>query len=101
MAVVGLVGTGMEVVDCMHVGKSQGVVTCRSTSRVRGDTLITPPSRCTALGRVEPELIGVPGKVLIQDATRRIRFVVHAAGWLHSMDALLLLLSKQLYRRPR
>ena len=26
-------------------------------------TGITPPSRCAALGRVEPELVGLPGKV--------------------------------------
>ena len=40
-----LVGAGMEVVDGMHAGRSQGcwshVVRCRSTSRVRGDTLMT------------------------------------------------------------
>ena len=60
MAMVGLVGAGMEVVDCMHAGQSR-------ESRVRGDavmTLITPLSRCTAQGRVEPELVGFPGKAL-------------------------------------
>ena len=49
-------------------------------------TLTTPdPSRCATLGRVEPESIGLHGKALTRDATRRFRFVVHAAGWLHSM----------------
>ena len=40
---------------------------------------------CAAPGRVEPELVGLPGKTLTQDSRRRLRFVVHAAGWLHSM----------------
>ena len=43
------------------------------------------PSRCAALGRVEPELVGLPGKVLTRDATRRLQYDVHAADWLHSM----------------
>ena len=41
---VGWAGTGMEVVDGMHAGQSQGgwshVCRCRSISRVRGDTLM-------------------------------------------------------------
>ena len=45
----------------------------------------TPPSMCAALGRVEPELVGLPRKAVALDATRRPRFIVHAAGWLHSM----------------
>ena len=48
-------------------------------------TLITPPSICTALGRVEPEMVGLPGKALLRDATIRLWFVVHAADWLHPM----------------
>ena len=52
---------------------------------MQGDTLMTPPSRYTALCRVEPGLIGLPGKALAPDGTRRLRFIVHAAGWLHSM----------------
>ena len=32
---------------------------------------------------VEPESICLPGKALARDATRRLRFVVRAAGWLH------------------
>ena len=43
---VGLVGVGMEMVDRKHAGQSQGgwshVGRCRGTSRVRGDTLMTP-----------------------------------------------------------
>ena len=52
---------------------------------MRGDATITPSSRCTALGRVKPELIGLPRKALKWDAKRRFRFVVHTAVWLHSM----------------
>ena len=61
---------------------------CRSTSCVRGDTLMIPghyPSRCAAPGRVESELVRLPGKALIRDTTRRLRFVVHAASWLQYM----------------
>ena len=51
----------MEVVDGMHVRQSQGggrmSGDARSSSRVRGDTLMTPPSRCAALRRVELELM--------------------------------------------
>ena len=46
MAVVGLVRAEMEVVDSMHAGQSLAdcsyVGRCRRTSRVRGDTPITP-----------------------------------------------------------
>ena len=42
-------------------------------------------SRCTALGRVESELVSLPEKALARDATRRLRIVIHAAGWLHTM----------------
>ena len=48
------------------------------------DTLL---SRCAALGRVEPELVGLHGKALARDAMRRLQFTDHAACWLHSMDA--------------
>ena len=41
-----------------------------------------------ALGRVELKLVGLPEKSLKRDAMRRLRFVVHATGLLHSMDAL-------------
>ena len=54
---------------------------CRITSRVRGDALMTH----AALGMVEPKLVSLVGKVLTRDATRRLRLVVNAAGWLHSM----------------
>ena len=62
-------GAGMELVLGKHAGQSQVV------GRMSGDagafpecvghTLITPdvpPSRCAVLGRVEPELVGLPGK---------------------------------------
>ena len=81
----------MEVAVGKHAGKSQGV------GRASGDaeafpecevntliTLIAPPSRRSALGRVELELVGLHGKALTRDATRRLQFVVHAAGWQHS-----------------
>ena len=58
---------------------------CQSTSRVRGDTLMTQPSRYAALGGVEPELVGLTGKALTRDVMRILRFVVQAAGWLHSI----------------
>ena len=51
--------------------------------RMPGDAGALP--ECSTLGRVELELVGLPGKALAQDATRRLRFVVHAAGWLQSM----------------
>ena len=78
----------------MHAGQSQGgwsnVGRCRSTYRLRGDILMTPDhtsSQYAALGRVESKLFGLFCKALTRDATRRLRFVVHAAGWQHSMDA--------------
>ena len=42
-------------------------------------------SNCAALGRVESELVGLPANTLTRDATRRQRFVDHAASWLHTM----------------
>ena len=51
---------------------------------MRGDILMTP-CMCAALGRVEPELVGLPWKALSRDATRRLQFVVHATDWQHSM----------------
>ena len=88
---VGCLGVDMDVVGGMQAGQARGwshVGRCLSTFRMRGDTLmtrITPPSRCVAQGRVEQELVGHPGMTLAWDATRRLRFVVPAAGWLHSM----------------
>ena len=80
----------MAVMDCMHMGKRQGglshVGRCRSIFRMRGrDIPMTPPSRCVALGRIDPELVVFSGKALTLGATKRFRFVVHAAVWLHSM----------------
>ena len=48
-------------------------------------TLITPSSRCAALGMVEPELVGLPGKALTWDVTKKLRLDSHATSWLHSM----------------
>ena len=82
MAMTGWVGAGMEVVDGMHAGQSQGcwafVWRGRSISRIRGDKLMTPDhttSRCAALGG--QELVGLPGKASTRDARRRLRFVFH------------------------
>ena len=53
---------------------------------MQGDTLMIPDHtalRCASLGRVEPELVSYLGKVITWDATRRLRFVDHATGWLH------------------
>ena len=79
MAIVGWVRARMEVVDGRHAGQGRGV------GRMPGDAVAlpecevqTPPSWCAALGTVEPELVGLPGKALTRDATRRLRFVFHA-----------------------
>ena len=46
---------------------------------------ITPTSRFAALGRVEPNLVGLLGKALTRDATKCLRFIVLAAGCPHIM----------------
>ena len=46
-------------------------------------------SRCAALGIFVLELVGLNRKALSRDATRRLRFIVHAVGWFHSMVQLL------------
>ena len=69
MAIVGWMGAGMELVLGWHAGQSQVV------GRMSGDAgafpecvgihrlhPIVPPSRCAVLGRVEPALVGLPGK---------------------------------------
>ena len=66
--------------------KDNGVGGCQSTSQVRSDTPMTPPSRCAALGRCELELVSLPGKALTLDAMRRLWFVIHVAGWPYSVD---------------
>ena len=92
MAMVGWMGAGMELVLGRHAGQSQMV------GRMSGDagafpecvwnTLITPDRttvqvRYSGWGRAG---IGRSSwKGLTRDATRRLRFVVHAAGWLLSM----------------
>ena len=92
MAMVGWIEAGMELVLGMHAGQSQVV------GRMSGDagafpecvvnTLITPARttiqvRCSGYGRAGIGRFFWKG--LARDATRRLRFVVHAAGWLHSM----------------
>ena len=61
---IGLVGAAMEVMDGMHAGQSWSHVgRFRSTSRVRGDTLITPDHiavQVRALGSAKSELVGFP-----------------------------------------
>ena len=72
----------------MQAGQSQGgshVGRCMAHLECDVKTLITPPSTCRALGRVESELVGLFVKALSQDATRRLLFIVHTAGWLHSL----------------
>ena len=66
-----------------HVGR------CRRTSSVRGDTLITPDHiafmvRGSGFDRAGI-FVGLTGRALTRDATRSLRFVVHAAGWLQYM----------------
>ena len=78
----------MEVNGLRDKSGGSHVERCRNTSRVRGDILMTPDhtlSSCAALSSVEPKLVGLQGMALTWDATRSLRFVVHAAGWLHSM----------------
>ena len=81
MAMVGWVGAGMEVVVSMHA------VQCQSISGYAGalpeSAMWRPWSRL--LPGTQLWLAGIPVKALLWDATRRLRFVVHAAGWLHSM----------------
>ena len=73
-------------VDGMHAGQSDGgwshVLRCRSTTECK---VKTPASRCTTLGRVKLELVGLPGKASSQDTTTRLWVVVHAASCLHCM----------------
>ena len=52
----------MKPAGWSHVGR------CRSTSKMRADTLMTTLSRCGSLGSVEPELVGLQGKALTRDA---------------------------------
>ena len=69
--------------DGMHTGYSQGffwhVGGCWSTSYsevVHWWHRIIPLSRCAALGRFEPEFVGLSGKAYAWDIMRRLRLVV-------------------------
>ena len=42
--------------------------------------MMTQPSMCAALRRVEPELVGLPGKAIARDNMKMLWFIVHAAG---------------------
>ena len=79
MAVMGGMGADMEVVVCRHAWKAKGLVVCQEMPGhfqiarwIHWIHPITPPSRCAALGRVESELVGLSGKALTTDATRRL-----------------------------
>ena len=85
MAMVGWMGAGMELVFGKHAGQSQVVGRMSEHFQSVGNTLITPDRttiqvRSSGYGRVG---IGRSfWKGITRDATRRLRFVVHAAGWL-------------------
>ena len=53
---------------------------CLSTSRARGDTLMTPDHTAVQVRRAESELVGVPGQAFAHDVKRKLRSVVHAVG---------------------
>ena len=65
------------------VGHTSGAAGALPECEVK--TLITSPSWCAALGRLESKLVGILWKALAWDATRRLRLDVNAAGWLHSL----------------
>ena len=69
MAMGGWMGAGMELVLGRHAGQGRWLVICRempehfqSAWGIHRLHPIVPPSRCAVLGRVEPELVGLPGK---------------------------------------
>ena len=80
------VGTNPGGVGRMSGQLQEGLVACRDKSR-RGwshdkDAGIIPECEakmCASIGRNEPELVGLPGKALTRDATRRLGFGVHEA----------------------
>ena len=98
MAVVVQVGVEIEVVVGRHVCQSQEGVgwmlgDAEALPKCEMNTLmtpVTPPSRCTALGSVEPNFVGHLVKALAWDATRRFRFLsmqpIGCIPWC-SMDA--------------
>ena len=62
----------------------------RALPDCRLKTLVTPnyiALQVRSSDWVELELVGLPVKALTLDARRSFQFIVHAAGWLHSMDA--------------
>ena len=85
----GLCGGRDGVVDGMQGDKAKGVCRMSADAAVHTEsevkTLIPSLYKCVCLGRVEPESVCLPGKALTWQATRRLRFVIHAVSWLHSM----------------
>ena len=88
----GLDGAGMELVLGRHAGQSQVVGRMSgyagAFSECVGNTLTTPDRtsiqvRSSRYGRAGIGRSSWNG--LTRNATRRLRFVVRAAGWLHSM----------------
>ena len=83
---------GMEVVMVCMQDKARGwlhVRRCRSTSRVQGDTLMTPDHTAVQVrssGKGHDGIGRSSWKGLNTGRRERLRFVVHAASWLHSMD---------------
>ena len=60
-------GAGMEVVHGMHAGRNQGAGRLSRYAGAHPECEVLPschsiisPSRCAGLGRVEPELVGLP-----------------------------------------
>ena len=74
MAMVGWMGAGMELVFGKHAGQSQVV------GRMSGDAGSFP--ECVGNTLMSPDRTTIQVR---RNATRRLRFVVHAVGWLHSM----------------
>ena len=92
MAMVGWMGAGRELVFGRHAGQSQvvGIMSgdARAFPECVGNTLITPDRttiQVRSSGYCRAGIGRSSWKGLTRDATRRFRFVVHAADWLHSM----------------
>ena len=70
--------------------KSGVLVACREmpehfqSTRYTGNTHHTA-FQCAPLYRIEPQFVYLLAKALALGAKRRVRFVVYAAVWLHSM----------------
>ena len=85
-------GAGMELVLGKHAGQSQVVGRMSGDAgafpECVGNTLITPDrttNQVRSSGKARAGICRSSCKGLTRDATRRLRFVVHAVCWLHSM----------------